>query len=78
MPPQAAPGILFNRQSIRLLEFQFPHQLVFQSEGWRLDILEPGGKLVVRFTDGGAQNIDVTPQDALFSTADDVYLRPQS
>lgn len=77
MPQPARPGFLLNRRAISLLEFQFPHKLVFQSEGWRVDILDPGGRLVVKFIDAGTQNLDVVPGDALFSTGDDVYLRPK-
>jgi hypothetical protein len=73
----ARPGILFNRDAITRLEFQFPHQLVFQSQGWRLNI-QAAGRLVVRLNDGGTENIDVTPGDALFSSAEYIYLRPQA
>ena len=70
------PGHLLNKRSLTSLAFEFSHELVFQSGGWRLNVLEPG-RLVAKFRDGGTQNFDVQAGDLLLASFEEIYLRPK-
>lgn len=73
---EARSGIFINKRSISTLDFQFRHELDFQSTGWRMLVVD-GGRLVLKFLDGGTQNIDVAQGDLLFSSGEDIYFQPK-